>query len=102
MKSIIQQEKDTCFICVLEGNFRTYGKGQRHNHHIFYGSANRRKSEEWGLKVWLCYEHHEGNKGVHKNPNKGFDLMLKQHAQKVFEQTHSRELFIQEFGKSWI
>ncbi len=93
MKSVLQTDKK-CYIC---GS--TVG---RHDHHIFPG--NRRKwSEKYGLKCYLCYEHHEGNSGVHMNPNKGIDLELKQAAQVFYEvNIGTREDFIGEFGKSYL
>lgn len=91
MKSIIQDEKK-CYVC-----------GQYHwleNHHIVYGTANRKKSEKHGLKLWLCTEHHRGTKGVHNN--RELDLTLKRLAQTVFEETHTREEFRNIFGKSYL
>ena len=92
MKSIIQKSKE-CFVC------RTvYGL---HDHHIFYGTSNRKLSEEYGLKVWLCCaDHNFSNSGVHFN--KELDIKLKQLAQRKFEETHTREEFMTIFGKSWL
>lgn len=92
MKSIIQKSKE-CFVC------RTvYGL---HEHHIFYGTSNRKLSEKYGLKVWLCgADHNMSNRGVHFN--KELDIKLKQLAQRKFEETHTREEFRTIFGKSWL
>ena len=91
MKSILQSEKE-CFVC-----HTTYGLEE---HHCIYGSANRKQSELHGLKVWLCAEHHRGNTGVHQD--RELDLSIKRMAQRMFEENHSRELFIQIFGKSYL
>lgn len=92
MKSILQTEKE-CFVCKTTYNL--------HDHHIFYGNSNRKNSEKHGLKVWLCgYDHNLSDAGVHFN--KELDLELKQHAQRVFEETHTREEFRAIFGKSWL
>ena len=58
-KSIIQAEKE-CFMC---------GSQQwLEDHHIFNNYANRKLSEKYGLKVWLChYCHNERPNGVHHN-----------------------------------
>jgi hypothetical protein len=91
MKSIIQDEK-RCYIC-----------GQAHwieDHHIFFGTANRKLSEKYGLKVYLCQEHHRGNTGVHNN--RELDLKLKRIAQTAFEKNHSREEFISVFGRNYL
>lgn len=92
MKSIIQDEKE-CFIC-----HTTIGL---HDHHIFYGNANRKLSEKYGLKCWLCGYHHNLSKwSVHYNSD--LDLTLKRKAQKIFEETHSRNEFLKIFGKNYL
>ena len=91
MKSVIQHKKQ-CFFCGTEYNL--------HDHHIFFGTSNRKNSEEYGLKVFLCREHHTGNVGVHYN--KDMDLALKELAQRTFEKTHSREEFMSIFGRNWL
>ena len=71
-----------------------------HSHHIF-GAANRKKSEQHGLKVWLCgYHHNLSNTGVHFN--KLLDSKLKRLAQGKYEETHTREEFMQEFGRNYL
>ncbi len=92
MKSIIQNEKE-CFLCKTIYNL--------HNHHIFYGTANRRLSEKYGLKVWLCGNHHNlSNEGVHFN--RELDLHIKRIGQAAFEKTHTREEFMKIFGKNYL
>lgn len=58
MNSIIQEEKK-CLIC---------RSPYVEEHHCFYGTANRKLSEKYGLKVYLCHDHHTGDRGVHFNP----------------------------------
>jgi len=89
--SILQTEKE-CFVCKT-----TYGLEE---HHVIGGTANRKQSEKYGLKVWLCHEHHRGNTGVHFN--KELDLKIKKIAQSTFEREHTREEFRAIFGKSWL
>lgn len=98
MDSIIQTDKK-CFLC---GKVRG-GWNSLHSHHIFGGTANRKKSEQYGLKVWLCgYDCHEyGPNAVHMN--KQIDLMVKAEGQKKFEEVYGdRNLFRKEFGKSYL
>lgn len=90
-ESILQKNKE-CFVC--------HSTVCLESHHCFYGTANRRLSEEFGLKVWLCREHHTGNQGVHFN--KDFDTELKQYAQTVFEEQYGRHTFIERFGKNYL
>lgn len=77
MKSIIQKEKE-CYIC---------GTPYVEEHHIFYGTANRKLSERYGLKVWLCPTCHRGNRGPHFDKN--VDAWLKDIAREAFEQMYS-------------
>ena len=90
-KSILTNEKE-CFVCKTTQNL--------HDHHVFYGTANRKISERYGYKVWLCQEHHTGNNGVHFN--RSLDIWLKSIAQTHFEITHTRDEFIKTFGKSYL
>lgn len=70
-------------------------------HHVFFGTANRAKSEKYKLVVPLCYEHHLGTYSPHRN--RDFDLKLKRMAQEYFEENYgSRDDFRNEFGKSYL
>lgn len=92
MKSIVQKEY-CCLVCKTTRDL--------HKHHCFFGTANRKKSEKHGLTVWLCSRHHNGSDyGVHFN--KQLDKNIKQLAQRKFEETHSREEFMREFGRNWL
>lgn len=93
MKSVLQTEKE-CFVCKRTTNL--------HVHHVLYGTANRKKSEQYGYKIYLCPEHHNmSSNGIHFN--RPLDLSIKAMAQKHFEKNHgSRTDFIKEFGKSWL
>lgn len=92
MDSILQKSRE-CLVCRDINNL--------HVHHVFYGTANRKNSEKYGMKVYLCPRHHNGsNYSVHFN--KMLDLKVKQLAQEAFEKTHTREEFRAIFGKSWL
>lgn len=100
MKSIIQTEKE-CFLCGCCTPSGFYDGLE--DHHIFFGTSNRAKSEKLGLKVWLCGEtcHRNGKRAVHKN--RETDLYIKRHAQQVYEETYGdRADFIREFGRSYL
>lgn len=66
-------------------------------HHIFGGVANRPKSEEYGLFIWLTPEQH---KYLHNHPLEM--LKLKKEAQRSFmkKYNNSTEKFIDIFGKN--
>lgn len=94
MKSIICIDR-RCFKCGTDKDI--------HRHHIMYGSANRKKSEEDGLWVYLCGNHHNlSGDGVHFN--KDYDLRLKQMAQRRRMDFYgkSEDQFIKRYGKSYI
>lgn len=72
-------------------------------HHIFHGSANRKKSEQYKdiCTVYLCHRcHNEPPEGVHFN--KYNDLMLMQEAQRKFEEKEGHAKFMAEFGKNYL
>lgn len=72
-----------------------------HKHHIFEGTANRKKSEQDGFYVYLCPRHHNmSNDGVHFN--KELNLMFKRQAQTEYELSHTREEFIKRYGKNYL
>jgi hypothetical protein len=91
MRSIIQIEKE-CFIC----------KSPYVEEHHIYGGANRKNSEKYGLKVWLCHRHHnEPPDGVHFN--KALMDYLHRYGQVKFEETQgTRDFFMQIFGKNYL
>ena len=92
MKSVLQSEKE-CWVCRTTLNLE--------DHHIIYGWANRRLSEKYGLKVWLCHEHHTGNTGVHSNQKLNKDL--RKLAQTYFEEHYgTREDFMRIFGENYL
>ena len=53
-KSILQKDKE-CFLCTRMQDLE--------QHHIF-GGPNRKWSEKYGLKVWLCQR-------CHRDPRQG-------------------------------
>lgn len=90
-ESAIFEDMTVCMVCK---------KPNPQIHHIFEGVANRRISDKYDYIAPLCMEHHTGREGVHNN--KAFELYLKRKAQSHFEETHTREEFIETFGKSWL
>lgn len=89
MESILQRS-EVCFICGRTGSLD--------EHHAISGTAGRKKSEKYGLKIKLCrYCHQE----LH---DKGeMEKQIKQFAQRRWEEEYGdRQDFIREFGKSWI
>lgn len=98
-KSIMQDAKE-CYFCRLahpEGDLTSYGLEE---HHVMHGTANRHLAEKWGLKVWLCPDHHRtGRYAVHKCNNS--DKGLKKQAQERFEEIYSYDKWMEIFGKDY-
>ena len=89
--SIIQTEKECWFCGAMTG---------LEEHHIFAGVANRKISEKYGLKVWLCNDHHTGKNGAQYDPEK--NIQLKQEAQTAFEKLYSHELWMKTIRKNYL
>ena len=87
-KSIMQRKK----VCWFSGSERYLEE-----HHIFGGHGKRDLSEQYGLKVYLRKDWHDK---VHSDRETA--MKLKRAGQRAFEKTHTREEFMQIFGKNYI
>lgn len=96
-KSIIQKDRETCFICGKNANADYFGLDE---HHVFFG-GNRKKSEKYGLKIYICHVkcHLEG---VHKNAElcRKVQAVVQERAMKHYGWT--ADDFIGIFGKNYI
>lgn len=91
-ESIISNKRE-CLVCKTNYNL--------HRHHIFYGSANRKKSEKFGCWCYLCATHHNmSNAGVHFD--KELDKKLKIYTQKRFLEVYPNENFLKIFGRNYL
>ena len=90
-KSILSEEK-VCFLC---GSCRWIEK-----HHIF-GGAMRKKSEHYGLTVYLCHWcHNMPPNGVHFNREKMDELRAV--GQRAFQEHYADKDFFKEFGRNYL
>lgn len=97
-ESILHRKDGTCYLCMkLAGDYRIYTYLEEH--HIF-GGPNRRISEAEGMKVYLCRECHQGKEGVHADIGKM--RYLQKEAQREYEKTHTREQFMDRFGRNYL
>lgn len=92
MKSIIQKDKE-CYVCGVTFPI--------HEHHIF-GGNKRKLSEKYGIKVFLCWNHHEGTYGVHGRDGKELAEKLHKLGQEAFEEAYPDLDFLEIFGKNYI
>lgn len=99
-KSILHNKSDgTCYLCMLLN--KDYARRTTQEHHVIFGTANRRLSEKHGLKVYLCLQHHEiGSMAVHNNHDLAELLQIR--AQKEFEKRHSHEEWMRIFGRNYL
>ena len=90
-----------CFVCGTTNDL--------HIHHIFEGTANRKKSEEDDMKIYLCgYHHNMSNAGIHYN--KELELKVKKLAQQVWMKQFVPDLpledqieaFIKRYGRNYL
>lgn len=91
-----------CYLCMkYDNNFSTHEVLQEH--HVIYGTANRKLSEKYGLKVYLCVAHHlaSGCKdAVHRS--KATKEYLCKEAQKCFEEKYPNLSFLEIFGINYL
>lgn len=90
MESIITKAKDHCYNC---GS--SYGIQM---HHCMHGTSNRANADKYGLIVPLCSKCHQA---LHDNDTM-LDRWLHEVAQVYFEKLHSREEWMEVFGKNYL
>lgn len=96
MESIMQKNKE-CFLCGKNGFMDPL-----ESHHI-YGGANRKHSERYGLKIWLCGNscHRNGLYSVHRN--RIIADQVKAAAQEKWEEVYgTRDEFLRIFGRNYL
>lgn len=103
MKSIMHDKNDrTCYLCMkLEDDYSTYPYLEEH--HVAYGKGNRKLSERYGLKVYLCHRHHNDQfspVAVHNNPEIRQELC--EDAQRAFMAKYPDKSFRAIFGMNYL
>lgn len=100
-KSIIQADREHCFICGRNSHADYFGLEE---HHVYEGFGRRKISEKYGLKVYICGDrcHRNGEESVHQNAE--VDAALKSLVQRRAMRYYSWDLetFIKIFGKNYI
>lgn len=94
-RSIVTDYKDICFFC---------GRQAEGEHHLIFGTARKKLSENDGLKVPVCNNCHnmgETLKRIHGNPMA--EKLSKMLGQAIFEgKIGTREEFRDRYGKSYL
>lgn len=99
MKSILQPERDRCFLCGRNGAVDPLDC-----HHVFFSGAYRKWSDKFGLTVYLCHDrcHETGERAVHRDAV--VCRKLQRYAQKKAMRHYgwSVEQFRQMFGRNYL
>lgn len=90
--SLLTTDMKHCYIC---------GSPQVQWHHIMFGSY-RQLADKYGLVIPLCYEHHQGDNGVHGKNGKELNQQLKIKAQETFEFYYGHEEWMRIFGRNYL
>ena len=104
-RTIFKQPEGECFLCArLEMFPRRHAHLEAH--HIFYG-CNHSQSDKYGFLINLCAHHHRGDEmgdkdAVHSENKNDYGEYIKRWAQAEYEKTHTREEFMEIFGRSWL
>lgn len=88
--SVLVEDMEHCVEC---------GHENPQEHHVFYGTANRKISDQDGMIIPLCLRCHAN---LHNDPNKTLDRKWRHIAQAKYEETHTREEFRKRYGKSYL
>ena len=98
MKSIMHSEKGICYMC--EKLYGNDANCHTEEHHVIFGTANRKLAEKYGLKVYLCLGHHRtSSEAVHVNHDMA--RMLQEDAQEAFENHYPDLSFREIFGRNF-
>lgn len=87
-----------CYLCARLHNDYTYKPTQEH--HVMFGSGQRELSEEYGLTVQLCLDHHkDGPEAAHNN--QAIRELLCRDAQAAFMMEYPDLNWMQIFKKNY-
>jgi hypothetical protein len=100
MKSIMHEKGSDCYLCkrlLRDSSIKPYLE----EHHAIFGSGKRKLSEKYGLKVYLCPDHHRnGHWAVHRNH--AIARIVQRDAQRAFEARYPKLSFLQIFGMNYL
>lgn len=95
-KSILQEDKTYCYVHQKYLGIDVFAC---HEHHVIYGSANRKWSEKYGLKIYVCLNCH--NAIHHKHFH---DADLHKIAEQAWLDYYNKTIedWIRVFGKNYL
>jgi len=87
------KEREECMMC--------HRWDYLEEHHVFYGTANRKISEKYGMTVYACPDcHRNGKQAIHNCIE--VDRALKEEYQRKFEKKYSRAFFRELFKTNYL
>ena len=90
-KSVLQTDKTVCYLC-------GQSSGKLDEHHVFEGTANRSKSDDDSMTI---YVHRVCHRWLHEHPKSA--LTIKARAQRKWEELYgNREEFIKRYGRNYL
>ncbi len=101
------QSVKECYLCRKDAEALEYygalpGEGLD-KHHVIYGTANRRLSDQTGLWVYLCKRHHnQDNSPVAVHFNRSVREELCKDAERAFLRDHTFDDWMTTFGKNYL
>lgn len=93
---------NSCFICGIN-EYSDVGMYKWYEWHHVWGASNRKNSEKYGCKVYLCHNcHNEPPNGVHHN--KAVNDQLKKECQEwlMRKEGWKTQRFVSLFGKNYM
>ena len=96
-KSIIQEDRESCFICGRNASAEYFGLDC---HHVFFG-PNRKVSDKYGLTVYLCHDSCHLN-GVHKDAKLNRELQRKVQKKAMKHYGWDKETWMSLFGRNYL
>ena len=92
--------------CIMLDNppyWRNHREDGLHRHEVFFGTANRKLSDKFGLKVDLCHEcHNEPPNGVHFSNIQCRFLQKIAQSEAMRYYGWSKDEFMQIFGRNYL
>ncbi len=86
--SILTNDMEHCIIC---------GRSPVAWHHVINGTANRKKSDAFGLIIPLCPKHHDM---IHDDQR--LDIIWKKRAELKFIDLYGAEMWMETFHKNYL